>query len=56
MTKFDKVATSHNCNFRRGGVPLREQFTETANESYHVYNLIKVIIVLHIYDYILASD
>ena len=52
MTKLEKEATSHNCNFRGGGVfvPLQEQFAENTNKSYHVC---KVIVVLHIYHKIL---
>ena len=49
MTKLEKVATSHKCNFKGGGVfyvPLQEQFAENANKSYHVC---KVIVVLHFY-------
>ena len=49
MIKFEKVATSHNCNFMGGlvlFVSLQEQFAENANKSYHVC---KVIVVLHIY-------
>ena len=53
ITKLEKVATSHNCNFSGGGgggrcffVPLQEQFAIKGNKSYHVYT---VIIVLHIY-------
>ena len=36
MINLDKVATSHNCNFR--GVffiTLRKQVAENANKSYH---------------------
>ena len=49
MTNLEKVTTSHNCNFKGGGVffiPLQEQFAENAYKSYHVC---KVIVVLHIY-------
>ena len=47
MTKLENVATSHNCNFMGVVVlvPLKEQFAESANKSYHVF---KVIVVLHI--------
>ena len=32
MTKLEKVATRHNCNFMRGVfVPLQEQYAEKAN-------------------------
>ena len=37
MTKLEKVATMHNCNFMGGGgvlfVPLQEQYAENANKS-----------------------
>ena len=39
MTKIEKVATMHNCNFMGEGggvalfVPLQEQFAENANKS-----------------------
>ena len=39
MTKLEKVATMHNCNFMGGGVglvlfvPLHEQFSGKANKS-----------------------
>ena len=49
MTKLEKVATSHNCNFMGGlvfFVPLQEQFAENGNKIYHVCI---VIVVLHIY-------
>ena len=47
MTKLEKVATSHNCNFIGVGVfvPLQGQFAENANKSY----VSKAIVVLHIY-------
>ena len=49
MTKLEKVATMHNCNFMGGlvlFVPLQEQFAENANKSLHVC---KVTVALHIY-------
>ena len=49
MTKLEKEATSHNCNFMGVigfFVPLQEQFAENANKSHHIC---KVIVVLHIY-------
>ena len=49
MTKLEKVAISHNFNFRRWWcffVPVQEQFAENTNKSYHVC---RVIFVLHIY-------
>ena len=36
MTKLEKVAIRHNCNFMGGlllFVPLQEQFAENANKS-----------------------
>ena len=36
MTKLEKVATMHNCNFMGGlvlVVPLQEQYAENANKS-----------------------
>ena len=50
MTKLEKVAISHNLNFRGWWcffVPLQEQFAENNNKSYHVR---RVIVVLHIYN------
>ena len=55
MTKLEKVATSHNCNFMGGlvfSVPLQEQFAENANKRYHVC---RVIGVLHIYHKIFGT-
>ena len=49
MTKLEKVAISHNFNFREWlcfFVPVQEQFAENTNASYHVC---RVIVVLHIY-------
>ena len=49
MTKLEKAATSHHCNFMGGlvlFVPLQEQFAENAYKSFHVC---KVLVVLHIY-------
>ena len=48
MTKLEKVATSHNCNFTGVGVFCASARTKTlkANKNYHVCT---VIIVLHIY-------
>ena len=50
MTKLEKVAISHNFNFRGWWcvffVPVQEQFAENTNKSYHVC---KVVVVLHIY-------
>ena len=55
MTKLEKVATSHNCNFMGCWcfLPLKEQFAKNANKSYHIC---KIIVVLHIYHKILVSD
>ena len=53
MTKLNKEAAIHNCNFR-GSVcfaTLGKQFAENANRIYHVY---KAIVVLHIYNKILG--
>ena len=50
MTKLEKVAISHNFNFRGWWclfVPVQEQFAENTNKSDHVC---RVIVVLHIYD------
>ena len=48
MTKLEKAATSHNCNFMGDWccffLTLQEQFAENANKSY----VCKVIVVLHI--------
>ena len=49
MTKLEKVAISHNFNFKGVVVffvPLQEQFAENTNKGYHVG---RVIVVLHIY-------
>ena len=47
MTKLEKVAISHNFNFRGGGVvPVQEQFAENTNKIYHVC---RVIVALHMY-------
>ena len=48
MTKLEKVAISHNFNFRGWYffVPVQEKFGENTNKSYHVC---RVIVVLHIY-------
>ena len=49
MTKLEKVATMHNCNFMGGLCFLylcKNNLKEKANKSYHVC---KVIVALHIY-------
>ena len=51
MTKLEKVATRHNCNFMRGGgvgvfCTSARTICRNANKSCHVC---KVIVVLHIY-------
>ena len=49
MTKLEKVAISHNFNFRGVVVffvPVQERFGENTNKIYHVC---RVIVVLHIY-------
>ena len=59
MTKLEKVAISHNFNFRGWWcfffffVPVQEQFAENTNKSYHVCS---VIVVLYIYEKCLVSD
>ena len=49
MTKLEKVAISHNFNFRGLWcffVPVQEQFAENTNK---IYRVCRVIVVLHIY-------
>ena len=51
MRKSEKVAISHNFNFRGYVVvffvPQQEQFAETTNKSYHVCKVIVVLLIYH---------
>ena len=49
MIQFEKVATSHNCNFMRGVGVICTSARTICRKRYKSYHVCKVIVVLHIF-------